>query len=118
VALSPNRTLVASLGVVAASTIALPWIGGYGTVLFQVVVLYAWALVAKATTSQQFADLHHAPLWCVALILNVALFAIPAVLIWALTRVRWPRASTYLILCWCAFYLASLFILFPATDGP
>jgi hypothetical protein len=117
VALSPNRTLLTSLGVVAASTIALPWVGGYGTILFQVIVLGAWALLAKIT-SQQYADLHHAPLWALALIFNIVAFAIPATLVWALTRTRWPRASSYLMLSWCAFYIAALFVLFPATDGP
>ena len=115
--LSPNRTLLASLGVVAASTIALPSVGGYGTVLFQVVVFNAWAIVAAAT-SQLYADHHHAPVWILALLLNVALYGIPATLIWGLTRAKWPRASTWLMLCWCAFYLASLFVIFRATDGP
>ena len=115
--LPPNRTFLASLGAVAGSTAALPWVGGYGTVLFQVVVLGAWSVVAR-TTSQRYADLHHAPVWMVALLLNVLLFAIPATLIWALTRVRWRRASVYIPLSWCAFYLASLFVLFPASDGP
>ena len=117
VTLSPNRTLLASFGVVAASTIALPSVGGYGTVLFQVVVLNAWAIVAAAT-SQFYADHHHAPVWILALVLNVALYAIPATLIWGLTRTKWPRASTWLMLCWCVFYLASLFVIFRATDGP
>lgn len=116
-ALTPNRALQASLGVVAASTIALPWVGGYGTVLYQLVGLNAWAIVAAAT-SQRYADLHHGSVLIVALLLNVTAFGIPATLIWGLTRVRWPSASVYMVLCWCAFYLASLFVLFPARDGP
>ena len=115
--LSPNRTLMASLTVVAASTAALPWIYGYGTVLFQVVVLGAWSILARAT-SQVYADRHHGPMWAIALIVNVLLFAIPATVIWALSRNRWPRFSTYLLLGWAMFYLASLFVLFPATEGP
>ena len=115
--LTPNRTFAASLGAVAASTVALPWIGGYGTVLFQVVVLGAWSLLAHLT-SQTYADRHHVPLFAIALIINVLLFAIPATLIWTLTRTRWPRASMYALVCWCAFYLASLFVIFRATDGP
>jgi hypothetical protein len=117
VTLSPNRTLLASLGVVAASTIAFPSVRGYGTVLFQVVLFNAWAIVAAAT-SQLYADQHREPVLILALVLNVALYAIPATLIWALTRGKWPRVSTWLMLCWCAFYLASLFVIFRATDGP
>jgi hypothetical protein len=117
VSLTPNRAFVASLGAVAASTLALPWIGGYGTILFQVVVLGAWSLLARMT-SQIYADRHHAPLWVIALILNVLLYAIPAAAMWALTRTRWPRFSAYAVLVWAAFYLASPFVLFPATDGP
>jgi hypothetical protein len=117
VPLTPDRTFVASLGAVAASSLALPWVGGYGTVLFQVVVFGAWSLLAKMT-SQIYADRHHAPLWLLALILNVLLYAVPATAIWAFTRKRWPRFSAYALLGWGAFYLASLFVLFPATDGP
>lgn len=116
-AVTPDRTFVASLAAVAASTLALPWIYGYGTVLFQIVVLGAWSLLAKMS-SQIYADRHHAPLWMIALIFNVLLYAIPAAAIWALTRTRWPRFSVYAVLSWGAFYLASLFVLFPATDGP
>ncbi|MGH9645093.1 MAG: hypothetical protein ACRD3Q_22035, partial [Terriglobales bacterium] len=115
--LTPNRTFVVSLSAVAASTVALPWIHGYGTLLFQIVVLGAWELLSKMT-SQFYADRHHAPLWMIALVLNALLFAIPSTLIWALTRATWPRLSVYALMGWFIFYLASLFVLFPATDGP
>jgi hypothetical protein len=114
---TPTRTLLGSTAVVGVSTIALPWIHGYGTGLFQIVVLGAFAIVA-AVSSNAYADLHHGPVWCVALSINVLLFIIPAALIFFATNGRWPRASTTGILTWCIFYLACLFILFPATDGP
>jgi hypothetical protein len=116
VTLSPNRTLLASLGAVAASGAALPWVGGYGTVLFQVVVLGA-AYVLDKLTSESYVDHHHGVLWTLAFLLNVVLFAIPATLLWALTR-RWPQLATFMLVSLCALYLASLFVLFPATDGP
>jgi hypothetical protein len=102
---------------VAVSTVALPWIGGYGTVLFQVVGLGAWSLLAQMT-SRLYADRHHGPLWIIALMLNLLLFALPATAIWALTRTKWPRFSAYALVSWAGFYLACLFFLFPATDGP
>lgn len=115
--LSPTRTLLASIGVVAASTAVLPWVTGYGTDLFQIVVLGAATIVANLT-SDAYVDRHHEAMWVVALLLNAALFAMPATLLWALTRAQWHRVSAYLLICWCAFYLASLFFLFPASDGP
>jgi hypothetical protein len=114
---SPNRTLLASLVAVAASTAAFPWIRGYGTDLFQIVALGAAALVARVT-SDAYADQHLAPVLAVALVLNLVLFGLPATLIWGVTRVRWKRFCVYALLSWCAFYVASLFLLFPATDGP
>jgi len=95
----------------------LPWITGYGTVLFQVVVLGAWGIVA-AVTSTTFADQHHGPMWFVALILNVTLFLLPALAIFYLSRNRWPRLGAVGLSVWAAFYLLALFVLFPATDGP
>jgi len=102
---------------VAAGTAALSWIYGYGTILFQVVMLGAWSILA-AVTSGQYADLHHGPVWVIALILNLVLFLVPAVLIWLVTRRRWPKASAVLLIAWSVFYLMSLFVLLPATDGP
>ena len=103
--------------VVLASTALLPSITGYGTVLFQVVVLGAWGIVA-ALTSGLFADLHHPVVWIVAAALNLLLFALPTTAIYFSTRTRWPLLGGCAIGAWLAFYLASLFALFPATDGP
>lgn len=114
---TPNRVLALCAVVVAASTAVLPSIGGYGTVLFQVVVLGAWRILA-AVTSDQYADLHHGPLWVIALVLNLILFLILATAVWLVMRRRWPAACAAAIIAWCGFYLASLFLLFRATDGP
>ena len=113
----PNRALLLGAIAVAASTAVLPSIGGYGTVLFQAVVLGAWGILA-AVTSGQYADLHHGPLWVIAFLLNVILFLVPAALLWLVTRRRWPMVCAALLIAWCAFYLLSLFLFFPATDGP
>jgi hypothetical protein len=102
---------------VAASTALLPWITGYGTVLFQVVVLGAWSIVA-AVTSTTFADQHHGPMWVVALLLNVTMFFLPGLAIFHLIRNQWPRLGAVGLSAWVVFYLLALFFLFPATDGP
>jgi hypothetical protein len=115
--LTPKRMLLLCAAVVALSTVALPWIQGYGTILFQVVVLVPWGIVA-AITSGRYADLHHGPVWVLALCLNVLLFLIPTGLFYLATRRRWPRAFGAGVMIWCLFYLGCLFILFPATDGP
>jgi len=53
--LTPARTLIATAGAVGASTVLLPSISGYGTLLFQLVALGGWGIVA-AITSDAFAD--------------------------------------------------------------
>src|SRR5712691_11253300 len=106
--ISPTKVLWATTGAVGASTAILPAIAGYGTNLFQVVVLGAWGVVA-ALTSDVYADTHHGPLWLVALLLNLVLFLIPGVVIWLVCRRRWPTTCSGAIAVWCCFYLACLF---------
>ena len=113
---SSKKTLIAVSTAVGVGTAFLPGITGYGTKLSQIVVLGAYAIIA-AITSNNFADQHHGPIWLVALFLNLLLFLIPAFIIWLSMRRRQVSCSITL-LGWCAFYLASLFLLFPATDGP
>ena len=114
---NPDKTLIGAEAAVALTTLTFPFVTGYGTVLFQVVVLGAWGIVARLT-SGQFADLHHGALWAVALVLNVTVFSLIAVPVWALFRARAPRFSTTAVVLWCALYVALLFVLVPATDGP
>ena len=115
--LTPAKTLIATAGAVGASTALLPSISGYGTLLFQLVALGGWGIVA-AITSDAFADAHHSWVWSVAFVLNLLLFLVPASIIWLYGRRRWPFACSMVLAGWCLFYLASLFVLFPATDGP
>jgi hypothetical protein len=103
--------------VVALSTVALPSVTGYGTVLSQLVVLGAWALLA-AVTSGAFADQNHVFLWPIAAILNVVIFAVPGSVVFWLLRRRAPQLCIVILGGWLIFYIASLFLLFPATDGP
>jgi hypothetical protein len=113
----PTGILLGATGAVAASTAFLAGVTGYGTFLGQLVVLGAWGLVA-AVTSGTYADYHSPIVWSVAFVLNLVFFLAPAWLIWRKGRIRWPVGSSIAILAWCTFYLASLFWLFPATDGP
>ena len=114
---TPNSVFLLGLLAVAGSTAVLPSIGGYGTVLFQLVVLGAWGLLA-AITSGSYADLNHGPLWALALVLNVLFFLLPAGPWWLVTRRKWPALCGIVLAVWCVLYLACLFVLFPATDGP
>ena len=115
--LTPTKAFWMSCVVVGSCAVALPFISGYGTTLFQAVALGAWGLVA-ALSSDLFADTHKAVVWFTAAILNVLFFAVPAVGVLLATRTRWPVASTWVLILWLLFYVASLFVLFPATDGP
>jgi hypothetical protein len=102
---------------VVASTAVLPSIHGYGTNLYQFLVLGAYGIVAKVA-SDDYAELHHASVWALALVLNILLFAVPAGLFLLATRRRWPSVAVIGVAIWFAFYLGCLFFLFPATDGP
>jgi hypothetical protein len=112
-----DRAFLLASVAVAASTAAFPSVSGYGTVLFQLVVFTAWALLERAT-SGTYAAQHHGVLWIIAAIVNVVAFWILAVPLWALLR-RHSQVIAFLALTgFWAVYIASLFWLFPATDGP
>jgi len=115
--MTEDKTLIGAETAVALTTVTFPFVTGYGTVLFQVVVLGAWGIVARLT-SGQFADLQHGALWTVALVLNLVAFSLIAVPVWALFRSRAPRFSSVAVVLWCALYVTLLFVLVPATDGP
>ena len=114
---TPKRFLVGSAALVGASTALLPSITGYGTQLFQFVVLGAWLILALLS-SGTFADRNHPWVWFLALIINLVLFLIPALAVFLPTRKRSPVLAVWGLLIWLGFYLAALFFLFPATDGP
>ena len=114
---TPTRFLLSGLALVALSTAALPYITGYGMQLMQIVVLGAWALLA-AVTSSTFADQNHSFLWPIAAVLNVALFSILALPVYLIFRRRAQLFASLFLMAWLVFYLACLFVLFPATDGP
>ena len=113
----PGTALLAATVVVAASTLLLPYVGGYGTVLFQLLSLNAWGVVASLT-SQHFADTHHGLVWTIALVLNLIAFLIVALPVWVTYRNRRPAVGSLVIIAWSVFYLACLFLLFPAGSGP
>ncbi len=114
---TPKQLLIGTTGAVAAATGFLPTVSGYGTVLYQAVVLGSWGLVARSVSSG-FADQHDGVVWAVATLLNGLVFFIPAWILYAVTWRRRPRLGAGLLMAWCLFYLASLFYLFPALDGP
>lgn len=111
------RVLWGTTGAIAASTALLPSVSGYGTTLSQTVILGSWTVVSHLV-SPQFADQHDGAIWTVATFVNCLLFFVPAWLVFVTTRTRRPRLGAVLLLLWCGFYLASLFVLFPAIDGP
>ena len=111
------KAVVAATTLVALSTCGLPFVTGYGTILDQLVVLGASSLVASAT-SELFANRHQEVVWPVALLLNLLAYGAPMIFL----RFCLMKAPTAVrgggVFVWTAFYLASLFVLFPATDGP
>lgn len=114
---TPKQVLIGATAAVVVSTAFLPLVPGYGTNLGQGVALGGRALVARAASSV-FADQHHGVVWGVAALLNGLLFFVPGWAIYAVTRRKRPGLGAGLLVAWCLFYLASLFWLFPALDGP
>ena len=112
-----DRAIITSGFVVAASTAGLAAVRGYGTVMFQLVVLGAWSIVARLS-SGIFADRHQGLVWLVALAVNITVFSLIGIPAWLLSRNRLPKWGTLIVVCWTIIYIAMLFVLFPATDGP
>ncbi len=112
-----TRVFFTSGVAVALTTVSFPYVTGYGTSLFQLVVLGAWSLIAHLS-SGLFADHHHGILYLVALLLNLVGFSFVAVPLWLCFRNRATRFGSFAIVGWTVFYVAMLFFLFPATDGP
>jgi len=113
----PDKVLPAAATTVALTTATLPSITGYGTNLFQLVVLGAWGIVAHFS-SGPFADRHPSVVWPVALVLNLAVFLVIALPVWAVFRNRAPRVASTANIFWLLFYVSMLYFLFPATSGP
>jgi hypothetical protein len=95
----------------------MPSVTGWGMKQFQLVVFNALFIVGKVT-SEEYAESHLLWTWIVSGILDLVLFSVVAIPIWLLTRKRFARVGIALLICWTVFYLATLFVLFPATDGP
>jgi phosphotransferase system glucose/maltose/N-acetylglucosamine-specific IIC component len=114
---TPKWVLMGTTGAVVASTALLPSVTGYGTVLYQAVALASWAIVARLVSSS-FADQRDAVVLMVAIVVNGIFFFLPAWTAYAATRRRCPRGGIAILIVWCLFYLASLFWLFPSSDGP
>ena len=114
---TPDKMLLTAAAAVALTTGTLPYVTGYGTNLFQIIVFNAWGIVAHFS-SGLFADRHHSAVWLVSLVLNLVVFLVIALPVWAVLRNRAPRVAFMATICWLLFYLSMLYFLFPATDGP
>jgi hypothetical protein len=110
-----DKVLVASTIGVALTTAAFGHVvnSGPGTILLQFLIIGAALLFVK------FVVPHHGLMLPAMLLLNMALFLLPAIPIYAVTRKRVPRLGSLLIVCWSILYVAMLFFLFPApNEGP
>jgi hypothetical protein len=103
--------------VVAGSGAFLPLVTGYGTVLFQLLVLNSWYCIALMTSGMS-ADNHSAVVFLTAAVANALLFLILAVPIHVVSRDRCPIIGAVTLIGLALFHVSSLFVLFPATDGP
>lgn len=112
-----DRVFLTSGAVVALTIASFPYITGYGTHLFQLVFFGAYSIIWHLS-SGSFAEHHSGILHLVALLLNLVGFCFVAIPLWLLSRNRSARFGSFAIVGWTVFYVAMLFFLFPATDGP
>lgn len=113
-----DRVFLASGTVMVLTTTAgFPYVTGYGTRFFQLIVFGAYSIIGHLS-SWPFAE-HHQGIWnLLAFLLNLVGFSMLAIPLWLLSRNRATRLGSVVIVGWTVFYVAMLFFLFPATDGP
>jgi hypothetical protein len=80
-------------------SIALPYVRGYGTILFQFVVLDAYAIIWRLSCGP-FTEHHQGVLWSVTFFLNMAAFCVVACHYVMLSRTRAEKLGRSLIVCW------------------
>lgn len=114
---SASRALGYGTAVAAVSSVFLAVLGGYGTIHRQFVTLYGWS-IAQAVSPAENAEPPLVLTMLFAGLLNVLVFLVPALIIWFVCRDKWPKVGRNLIVAWCVLFLATLFFLFPASDGP
>ena len=112
-----GRANLTTVALVAISTAALPLVTGYGTILLQF-VLFGARRIVESLSSATWVDGHHGILWVVVLLVNLVAYGIPLFLSQLLLGRASERVRLTATILWAALYLGSLFILFPATDGP
>jgi hypothetical protein len=115
--ITPRGALAGAAATAGFSAAIIPVIHSYPTVLYLVIGLCAWAIVAYIR-SGPFADGHIALVLTAAVLLHIICFSIPAVTIWAGLRHRRPSRGSVLVGVWYVCYLLFLFILFPTPAGP
>ncbi len=116
--LKRNPFLSASVAIVWASSFILPFYPtGYGTILSLNVVLWGWGLLSEIS-SGRFADHNGWAVMIMVSIVNTLFFLIPALPTYLLARKRSLTVASILVLGMVVIYLAFLFFLVPATDGP
>lgn len=108
----PGRMLIGCLIIIALSTGFLPFVRGYGTQLFQMIVLPAWLISAKYANGNFLVHL------LASVSINIVLFSIIALPLYFVFRRLAPRFSSVSLLGWLLFYVGCLFFFFRATDGP
>jgi hypothetical protein len=112
-----KRTFIKAVFMVFLATLTLPHISGYGTILYQFLIFRSWGMV-KSYTSASFADQHSLIVWLLVGSLTLALFLIPAGIIVLFSRRFFSAYDRAFLMVWTFFFIACLFFLFPATDGP
>jgi hypothetical protein len=107
---------ITSVAFVFASTPLSERLPGLGSGLRLLIFAWAGGFLNYFARGNTFAD-SHLVLWTtVACFISTILFLIPASILFFATR-RQPVVTIVVLITWFWFYLCSLFILFPATQG-
>ena len=109
--------LLIAISLVAVSSVFLTQVSGYGTILYQVVMLSS-ALLVNGFTNEPLSEVGKSWFILSLVFVNLLLFLIPTLTVWGICKSRWPKFTSIIVATFSAVFILSLYVLFPATDGP
>jgi hypothetical protein len=112
----PTTILLIAISLVAVNSVFLPQVSGYGTILYQVVMLSS-ALLVNGFTNIPLSEVGKYWFILALVFVNLILFLIPTLTVWGIGKNRWPKFTSITVAVFSIVFILSLYVLFPATDG-
>jgi hypothetical protein len=112
----PTTFLLFAITLVAVNSIFLPQVSGYGTILYQIVIISS-AMLVNGFTNAPLSEVGKHWFILALVFVNLTLFLIPTLIVWGIGKRRWPKFTSIAVATFSAVFILSLYVLFPATDG-